>query len=266
MLGFPLSALASYILSLALASFPPGTKVHSLETLPACGTDPAAPTCEIAPVCEGPGILCSPPHFDKELGAWARIESRETGARRLEVVAEALADAALYAGASWKDGAVDLARAMLAASAWSTGLREDIQTGRKRGPAGEVCLMDIQPASLRTAVPWDLAKLGDEELVQKVVGREYPELRRCFDAGAVLLVRARRWAEQHCHEWPNDYATFSAYGTGVSCNTLGRFGDYAQLRARSYRKFRATNMTVFPDWYHPTRHSQSSEVAVVSQK
>ena len=264
-LVFPLSALSAYILSLALASFPPGTKVHSLEPVPACGTDPDAPTCELVPVCDEPGLLCAPPRFDRGLGAWARVESRETGARRFEVVAEALADAALYAGASWKDGPVDLARAMLSAGAWSTGLREDIQTGRKRGPAGEVCLMDIQPASLRSAVPWDLAKLPDEELAQKVIGLGYPELRRCFDAGAVLLVRARRWAEHHCHEWPNDYSIFAAYGTGTSCNTLGRFGDYAQLRARSYRKFRATNMTVFPDWYQPARGAPASEAAVVSQ-
>jgi hypothetical protein len=253
-------------LSLALASFPPGTKMHSLERMPACGTDPNAPTCELAPVCDDPSILCAPPHYEPALSAWVRIESRETGARRLEVVSEALADAALYAGASWKDGPIDLARAMLAASAWSTGLREDIQTGRKRGPAGEVCLMDIQPQSLRSAVPWDLAKLDTDTLIQKVVGLGYPELRRCFDAGAVLLVRARRWAEQHCHEWPGDYATFSAYGTGSSCTTLGRFGDYAELRARSYRKFRATRMTVFPPWYHPSPRSNSEATeSAVSQ-
>jgi hypothetical protein len=245
-----LSALSSYILSLALASFPPGTKVHSLEKLPDCGTDPREPTCELTPVCKETSILC-----------------RETGARRLEVVSEALADAALYAGASWKDGPVDLARALLAASAWSTGLREDIQTGRKRGPAGEVCLMDIQPASLRSAVPWDLARLDTNALIQKVIGLEYPELRRCFDAGAVLLVRARRWAEQHCQKWPLDYATFSAYGTGVSCDTIGRFGDYAKLRAGSYRKFRATHLTVFPDWYHPSPHRLADEPeSIVSQK
>jgi hypothetical protein len=262
-----LSALSSYILSLALASFPPGTKVHSLEKLPACGDDPHAPTCELVPVCEDQSILCAPPHYENALSAWVRVESRETGARRLEVVSEALADAALYAGASWKDGPVDLARAMLAASAWSTGLREDIQTGRKRGPAGEVCLMDIQPMSLRSAVPWDLARLDTDALIGKVVGLEYPELRRCFDAGAVLLVRARRWAEQHCHEWPLDYATFSAYGTGSSCTTIGRLGDYAKLREHSYRKFRATHVTVFPDWYRPSPRRASDEAeSIVSQK
>lgn len=240
--------------------------MHSLEKLPSCGTDPKEPTCELAPVCEAQSILCAPPHFENALGAWVRVESRETGARRLEVVSEALADAALYAGATWKDGPIDLARALLAASAWSTGLREDIQTGRKRGPAGEVCLMDIQPASLRSAVPWDLARLETDALIHKVIGLGYPELRRCFDAGAVLLVRARRWAEQHCHEWPLDYSTFSAYGTGSSCTTVGRLGDYANLRARSYRKFRATRMTVFPDWYHPSPRPRGDESeSVVSQ-
>jgi hypothetical protein len=261
-LGFPLSALASYILSLALTSVPPGTKVHSLEVLPACGTDKSAPTCELTPVCDEPSILCAAPHYDDALGAWTRVESRETGAKRFEVIAEALADAAIYAGASWRDGPVDLARAMLAASAWSTGLREDIQTGRKRGPAGEVCLMDIQPRVLKTAVPWDLGRLEGEALVQKVVGLEYPELRRCFDAGAVLIVRARRFAEQHCRDWPSDYSIFAAYGTGVSCNTVNLFGDYARLRARSYRKFRATRMTVFPDWYHPSRRTDDDQRAV----
>jgi hypothetical protein len=115
-LGFTLSALASYILSLALASFPPGTKVHSLEVVPSCGTDAENPTCTLAPVCDEASVLCAPPHYDAAIGAWVRIESRESGAKRFEVVAEALADAATYAGASWKDGPVDLARAMLAAS------------------------------------------------------------------------------------------------------------------------------------------------------
>ncbi len=236
--------------------------MHSLEVLPACGTDPAAPTCELVPVCDEPSVLCAAPHYDASLGAWVRVESRETGAKRLEVVAEALADAALYASASWKEGPTDLARAMLAASAWSTGLREDIQTGRKRGPAGEVCLMDIQPQVLRTAVPWDLARLAPEELAQKVVGLRYPELRRCFDAGAVLIARARRWSEQHCRDWPSDYSIFAAYGTGISCSTVDLFGDYARLRARSYRRFRATRMTVFPAWYHPSRHADDAENAV----
>jgi hypothetical protein len=251
------SALANYILSLALTGFPPGAKIHSLEPMPECGTDPKQPTCELAPVCDEVSLLCAAPRFEPEMNAWVRVESRDAGARRLEVVAKALADAALYAGAGWRDGPVDLARAMLAASGWSTGLREDIQVGRTRGRAGEVCLMDIQPTVLRSAVPWDLSQLEEEALVQKVVGLEYPELRRCFDAGAVLLLRARRWSREHCESWPEDYAFFSAYGP--SCHTLGRLGDYARLRARTYQKFRATRMTVFPEWYRPSKRPRADE-------
>lgn len=225
--------------------------------MPECGTDSQRASCELVPVCDEASLLCAAPRFEPKMNAWVRVESREAGARRLEVVAKALADAALYAGAGWRDGPVDLARAMLAASGWSTGLREDIQVGRMRGRAGEVCLMDIQPAVLRAAVPWDLSQLkDDEELVQKVVGLEYPELRRCFDAGAVLLLRARRWSQEHCKSWPEDYAFFSAYGMGPSCHTLGRLGDYARLRARTYQKFRATRMTVFPDWYQPSKRAR----------
>jgi len=243
------TSLGAYVLSLALSSFSPGRTVHSLEVVPACGSDASAATCELSPVCSEASILCRPPRWEEKVGAWVRFESREAGARRLSVVAEALADAALYAGAGWSEGPTDLARAMLAASGWSTGLREDIQTGRTRGPAGELCLMDIQPGVLRTAVPWDLARLTDEELALKVIGLEYPELRRCFDAGAMLLVRAKRWSTVHCREWPGDYALFAAYGTGISCHTMDRHGDYARLRARSYRKFRGTRDTIFPSWF-----------------
>jgi len=248
-----LTSLGTYVLSLILSSFPPGGSPFSVEAIPGCGTSPTEPACELAPVCPEPSILCKPPRYNETLGAWVRAERRETGAARLEVVAEALADAALYAGAAWREGPTDLARAMLAASGWSTGMREDIQTGRTRGPAGELCLMDIQPKVLRSAVPWDLAGLADEELAQKVVGLGYAELRRCFDAGAVLMVRARRFATQHCREWPADYAVFAAYATGIQCHTLDRHGDYARLRVRSYRKFRATRMTVFPGWYQALR-------------
>jgi hypothetical protein len=65
----------------------------------------------------------------------------------------------------------------------------------------------------------------------------------------MLLVRAKRWATVNCREWPGDYSLFAAYGTGVSCHTMDRHGDYARLRARSYRKFRATRDTIFPSWY-----------------
>jgi len=246
-----MTSLASYVLSLALSTFAPGSKVHSLERLPQCGTSEASPTCPLEPVCEEPTILCAAPRWEKSLNAWVRVESREAGARRLEVVAQALADAAQHQGAAWQTGPQDLARAMLAAGGWSTGLREDIQVGRTRGPAGEVCLMDLQIPTLRSLVPWDLSQLPSEELAQKVVGLEYPELRRCFDAGALLLVRARREAERRCKGSPMDYATFAIYATGSECSTRrGPKGDWlAGPRLASLLKWRQRKATIFPDWY-----------------
>jgi hypothetical protein len=254
-----MTPLASYVLSLALSTFAPGSKVHSLERLPACGLSETSPTCPIEPVCEEPTILCAAPRWESSMGAWVRVESRETGTRRLEVVAQALADAAQYQGASWQTGPQDLARAMLAASGWSTGLREDIQVGRTRGPAGEVCLMDLQVPTLRTLVPFDLSRLPAEELAQKVVGLEYPELRRCFDAGALLLVRARREAERRCKGMPMDYATFAIYATGSECSTRrGAKGDWlAGPRLASLQKWRQRKATIFPEWYRSSSEGSS---------
>jgi hypothetical protein len=263
-----MTSLASYVLSLALSTFAPGSKIHSLERLPACGGSKTNPTCPVEPVCEQASILCAPPRWDDKIGAWVRVESREAGARRLEVVAQALADAAHHQGAAWHAGPQDLARAMLAAGGWSTGLREDIQVGRTRGPAGEVCLMDLQIPTLRALVPYDLSRLPAEELAQKVVGLEYPELRRCFDAGALLLVRARREAERRCKGTPMDYATFAIYATGSECNTRrGAKGDWlAGPRLASLLKWRQRKATIFPDWYRSKVDGRSSSMFLGSDE
>jgi hypothetical protein len=261
-----LTPLAKYILGLALSTFPPGRSSISLEKVPDCGNDPKVASCMVDMVCpdgmtacaaptdEG-AQCCSPLKWVDGLG-WARTETRETGARRLEVVSQALADAAEHYGAGWAPGPKDLARAMLAAAGWSTGLKEGIQTGRVRGPAGEVCLMDMQIPTLRALVPWELSRLPAEELAQKVIGTEYPETRRCFDAGALLLVRVRREAERRCNGYPIDYATFALYATGSQCTTGnmlkpdGSRGDWlAGPRASSLVRWRATTAAAWPTWY-----------------
>jgi hypothetical protein len=271
-----MTPLASYVLSLALMAAPPGKSSFSLVELPACGSDPEAPTCSVARICEDvKNPACAAPHYEPcfhgfwlnrigkhekhtchkdpgvPAGAWVRLETRDEGATRYEPIAQAIADSAVAHGSEWGGDARDLARAMLAASIWSTGLKEGIETGRVRGPGGETCLADVQIPVLRTAVPPDLARLSDAALADSVAGTDYASLRRCFDAGMALIIRAHKWAEHRCHGWPLDYATFSAYGTGARCDTVGLFGDYAKLRASTYRKFQATSGTVFPSWYTP---------------
>lgn len=266
-----MTPLAAYVLSLAF-TMGLGTKVHSLEALPECGTDAKAPTCELRPVCDEATILCAAPRWEPRWepftrqGAWVRVESKEAAARRLEVAAQALADAAEHAGAGWKRGPQDLARVMLAASAWSTGLREDIQVGRMRGPAGEVCLVDVQIATLRQWLPYDLKDLPEAELLPRVAGRDYPTLRRCFDAGMVGSIRSAREAERRCSKatipnplvkgarvpLPFERALFAIYGTGSLCFTPAPL-DWAEVRRfNTLERFRAQQHTVFPDWYRPS--------------
>jgi hypothetical protein len=265
------TSLAAYVLSLAF-TMGVGTKVHSLEKLPECGLDPKAPKCPLVPVCSEASILCSPPRWEPRWepftgeGAWVRIESKEAAAKRLEVASQALADAAEHAGASWKRGPQDLARVMLAASAWSTGLREDIQVGRMRGPAGEVCLVDVQIKTLRAWLPYDLKDLPESELLPKSAGRDYASLRRCFDAGMVGIIRSGRAAATKCDRatipdplvksrripLPFERALFAIYGTGGLCFTPPPL-DWAEVRRfNTLERFRAQKHTVFPDWYEPT--------------
>lgn len=258
-----MTPLAAYVLSLALATFPPGTSALSTEALD-CAPDASA-SCAFEgarwePCYEGgwrtlKDDTCRPYEGATVRGAWVRDESQEAGARRLELVAQAMADAAQHYGAGWQHGPKDLARAMLAAGGWSTGLKEGIQVGRVRGPAGEVCLMDLLPSTLQAVLPWDLARLPPEQRVKLVVGSDYDSQRRCFDAGALLLVRARREAERRCKGTPTDFATFALYATGGSCVTTGtkdRPDWLATPRFESLGKFRARKQTYFPDWYAPS--------------
>jgi len=272
-----MTPLASYVLSLALTHFAPGQSGQSLVEVPGCGTDPAHPTCKLERLCPNASdATCNPPKFVKCFhgwrvarhrkgqpeptchpttsaapGAFARLETRDEGAKRFEVIAEAIADVAEEHAKEWPLGAADLARAMLSASGWSTGLHERIETGELRGPAGEVCLTDMQLPTLRTVVPPELARLSDDDLVKAVVGTDYEHLVHCYDAGATLLVRTRKYASTHCRQYPLSYSMFAVYAMGASCTTAGKFGDLAGFRDRSYRAFQATPQTVFPKWYTP---------------
>src|SRR5690606_41599886 len=46
-----MNPLTKALLALAITHAPPARSPFSLEPMPACGSDPAAPTCELEPVC-----------------------------------------------------------------------------------------------------------------------------------------------------------------------------------------------------------------------
>lgn len=287
-----MTQLALYVLSLALL-LGPGKKFHALELRPDCGSEASAPTCSLERVCaDKKSGLCDPPRWEscfwgwketfkpkkdratgKELpprapichpwreqpGAWVQVESRDAAARRFALIAQAIADSAEAVGGDWAEGTQDFARAELVASYWSTGLREDIQRGRTRGPGGEVCLMDLKPETLRTNADPELAALPNEAMIAQAVGLGYPELRRCFDAGGRALLQARRGARWLCHDSaPRGIlmGLFSVYHTGGSCDSFAvRAANGWKWcpecrRADTMMKFRGVKETRFPDWFH----------------
>ena len=273
----PAADIAAYVHGLLLSGFKPGRSKFSLELLDACEPDPKV-SCSVHPVCpqdmgacadpdgrERP--CCAVPRWVDGLG-WVRTETRDAGAERLRVVAQALADAALLEGERWLEpgGSQDLARAMVAAFGYSTGFREDIQTGRLRGPGGEICLSDLRISTLRRFVAEDLRDLPEDELVGLVAGRDYQSLRRCLDAGARAMVESRRVAGWKCDAKgrPKLLSTFAIYGTGRYCRTaeavgknLKTFEEHREIIIGLERKkylavlaYRARGEhPIFPDWY-----------------
>lgn len=192
-------------------------------------------------------------------GKDASVETRDQAVARLEVDAEAIADTAKAFGARWPEGPVDFARALTAASLRSMGFRRDVQLGQKRGPAGEMCLMDLQPRTLRYFAPWETAGRTDDELVALTTGLDYASQRRCFDAGAAGLVNARRVAEHRC-KGRVLLGTFALYASGRYCVTpafssqgsrVFPSGWIESTRLDTLRKFRARREIIWPAWYQP---------------
>jgi hypothetical protein len=142
---------------------------------------------------------------------------------------------------------------MFGAAIPESGLREDVQNGRGqskrpddvggegRGPGGEVCFMQIHPATAWRFVP-DLSPkeraavaataATREALARTLLGGDPDALVRCFRTGLRMLARAaahcdwedrRRAADERRRGInvdfvrPRDWATYSMYGTGQSC-------------------------------------------------
>lgn len=224
-------SLAAAIYAVMLQLAPLGRGLHSMEPVPACGTSSSAAACELAPVCAERSVLCEPPIWSDTRKAWVRHETADGAKARFRPVSEAMADAVEAGRSRWPGTATSLAAAVYSASYWSTGFREDIQVGAKRGPAGEVCLMDLQPGTLAWATPG--------VTIDQVVGRDYESLRRCFDAGVRVLVSSRLWADKACSPIKGSstpYNWFAKYGTGSQCHTYGLLGDYARKRERTFAR------------------------------
>lgn len=262
--------IAAAILAFYTAHANPGGSVYSLETLASCGQDPKSPACELTPVCELPGPLCAAPRWSSFRGAWTRVESRDAALLRYQGIAEALERNALrLVDCKLPDGSVDLdcrpagwprgtgraqqlAFAAASVALWESGLREDIELGAPpmgRGPAGEVCLMQIMPTQVQALASWvpstersrALKREEHEDLAKTLLGRSPEALDRCVEVGMRNLARARATCAGKGMAW--DYGMFAAYGTGNRCSSVGIQDDFAAKRSRTFAALTASTKT-----------------------
>lgn len=256
-----MGSIAAAILAFYTAHANPGGSLYSFEELASCGKDPKASACVLAPVCELPSPLCAAPRWSAVRDSWVRVESRDAALRRYQDIAEAfervavkLVDCKLPDGsvdfdcrpAGWPRGkgrAQQLAFAAASVALWESGLREDIQRGLPpmgRGPAGEVCVMQIMPDQIQSVAGWltkaekqrALKREEREALAASLLGTEAGALDRCLEAGMRHLARARASCIGKGVAW--DYGMFAAYGLGSKCSSVGIQDDFAAKRSKTF--------------------------------
>ena len=259
--------LAQLILALAITQATPGRSLYSYEPLPACGTDPKAPQCEVTRVCEEPGPHCAAPRWSKPRSAWVRVESRETAIRRYGRIARAAAVTANRlvtckneAGVvdpncepeNWPDSERMLALAGLTVALHESGLREDIMNGHPplgRGPAGEVCLVQVAVDQAPLYASWLPAEerkrvsrhpVLRERFAKTILGGEQAALERCFEVGMRMLVRSRNACASSSKSW--EHGMFAMYGTGARCHLPA-----LAVRERTLERLRSDKPTLAPE-------------------
>jgi len=266
------SQFVSYLLAFFVNHGGPGKSEFSFEAMPECGKDAKHATCELRRVCDIPDTArCSPPRWSAARGAWIRVETQETAARRYEKIIESLVTTLQFQknckdrGGNvieecdpipWNGNVQSLIAAAGSAMYWESGLREDIQYGyapKGRGPAGEGCLMQVMPAQARTFAYWltpeQKKAMSDEEIIQQMLGSSEEAMARCFTVGARILSRMAGQARSVCKSRDDIYEMYSLYGTGSKCSSIGIMDDFARKRTQTYERIMDKKRTeVLPDW------------------
>lgn len=235
-----MQSLAQILLALAVTQAPPGLSPYSRDILPECGQHPSAPTC--APACADPSCKIK---WSPERKAWTRMESRENAFKRYIGITQALADTASRLlcedpkgnayplqnceRIDWPDSAKMLSFSLLTVVLHESSLREDVEFGhgpKGRGAMGEACLVQVMPSQAARHAMWlspserELAikdKSARESFARSLLGDSKDALSRCFEAGIRMLAAARK----NCSGsriLPWDFAMFSQYGSGRTCN------------------------------------------------
>ncbi len=140
----------------------------------------------------------------------------------------------------WPDSERSLALSALTVALYESSLREDIQSGRKRGAAGEACLVQVMPEQAPKFASWlpreERQRLAAdpkarEAFLETLLGDSPQALSRCFELGMRMLAQARASCAGSAAGW--EAGMFSLYGTGRTCS----WSPMATIRQKTLRRF-----------------------------
>ena len=152
---------------------------------------------------------------------WSRMEQPgEALDRWIEMAVEVDAVGRVGVSDGWWSGSYDeLVVILLAVARNESAFWRSVQDGTIRGPAGELCYVQIHPTTAKR-----LGLIPDD-----IIGLDPQSTFSCFYEGAKLLGSARRGCRNSGGHW--SHGTFSRYGTGGSCTNRSA---WVQRRFRSY--------------------------------
>jgi hypothetical protein len=214
-----LTDLAAIALSAMLTLVRPGNQPGSRIAVRSCnGLDED---------CKPAGFRFTRAHWDEP----SREETSDEGLERYATIALAEANVAKAPPVEWHwcnaAGDLQAVRAEVTIARHESGFWRSVHEGKLRGPAGEVCLVQIHPV---------LARLLGIDL-ESLVGVDLAATERCFRAGLTVLAKSRDRAERdaHCadslrYHWFQP--SIALYGSGRDCIA----GDWVQRRMRTYAR------------------------------
>lgn len=190
-------------------------------------TDGSRVELDDTPVGETVGL--EPPGFVFIRARWAGRSRRETAAEgtdRWATIARASARVCSSPPPAWKAkwGALACTRGLTTIMRHESAFWRSVHEGRLRGPAGEVCLVQIHPAVTKA--------LGIDP--ETLVGIDDASTERCLRVGAELLGLSRGLVEQH-EPVPEHWfgPSVAAYGSG---SLGGHESKWVTDRVATYEK------------------------------
>ncbi len=149
---------------------------------------------------------------------------------RMRIIADAVDQVVVEFAPRWRKSPAELRALLLTAPHFNGDFAEDVHSGAKRGPGGDICLSDINPGN-------PLWKRHADSF-ESLAGTDYEATLRCLRVGAETLTVSLNycWKRRYYRNWIE--ATVSAYHHSPCWSSPQRFKR--AMFARSLLSFKGT--------------------------